>query len=110
MANGHACQFNRTMAELDEFSSWPQCILFSVYSPCLGFPGEGSPQKISTLNVTALGKRLDTVLAFLQVECTQTMLLQETRISPKCIESIRNAPARLDGFCLVHKQIPSAAI
>jgi len=137
MANGYACQFNLTMAELDESSSWPQCILFSVYSPCLGFPGEGPPLKVSTLNVTALGKRLDTVLAFLQAECTQTMLLQETRISPKCIESIRNRASKAGwvlhigfqpplskvmgpkGFfrqptgglaTLVHKQIPSAAI
>ena len=85
-----ACQFNLTMAEFDDCYPWPQCILFLVYSPCLGFPGEGPPLKVSTLNVTALGKRLDPVLAFLHAECTQTMLLQETRISPKCIESIRN--------------------
>ena len=75
--------------------------------------------------------------AFLQAECTQTMLLQETRISPKCIESIRNRASKAGwvlhigfqpplskvmgpkGFfrqptgglaTLVHKQIPSAAI
>ena len=103
----------------------------------LGVSWWRSPLKVSTLNVTALGKRLDTVLAFLQAECTQTMLLQETRISPKCIESIRNRASKAGwvlhigfqpplskvmgpkGFfrqptgglaTLVHKQIPSAAI
>ena len=67
----------------------PSPCLFSVYCPCLGFPGEG-PAIFSTLNCTSLPKRFQSILHFLDSDTNSlAMSLQETRIPPKKVSALQ---------------------
>ena len=57
-------------------------VLWSLFSPCKGYPGEG-PFCFGSANVTSLGKNVKSVVAICADETTPDfMCLQETRLHP----------------------------
>ena len=72
----------------------PRLLLFAIFSPCLGYPGEG-PFRIGIQNVSSLHQTVSRVSAYSKESEIDVLLLQETRLTVSRLCSTERAFASL---------------
>ena len=102
----------RALCYLFSSSFFPHLVLFSPFSPCLGFPGEG-PFSVASTNVTSLPKNRYSILSLGQYLVTESpvevICMQETRIPTYEMSSLQ-ADCQEAGWQLILGYQPGVSV